>query len=500
MRISQKEIQKSYAVLKKSARQSLNAGNIAEALQTIRNCEVLAEQFNWIYADAEIEQMLKEIGENLVPTVTQDYTPKEEKVVLYDDFCVTYVLGVQYIEALLKAGKEVLFLTCKSYKDSENGKNFDNYIRTYKGLIVVQINEADVFVRAQKLYNTIVDFQPSKLFLHKSANSAIDPILYRLPKQITRYLINLQDQTYWLGVGAIDNSIEFRPFGAAISLERRGLKKEQLLMLPFYPIQDKNPFEGFPKEADGHLTIFSGGEVYKSMDSKRTYWKLIKWLLNTYPDVRFLFAAKGTPVGDAYIQDFVKTNHFEDRFMQIGFRKDIYEVLGHCDIYMGTSPTSGSLMSQLAAINGKPILQYYYPGTPDDETEQALCINDTFPISFQDEEAFKQEACRLITDTDYRKRQGERIRMSMIQPEQFNAALKQLMETNESPFPVMTCEVNHQLIEERWYGLEKKGYLNTFAYVCGLLQTKGMLTEVPSLYIKKQLERLINKSKYILNI
>lgn len=61
------------------------------------------------------------------------------------------------------------------------------------------------------------------------------PVMCRLPKPITRYLINLQDQTFWLGGNAIDYSIEFRPFGASVSMERRGLKREQLLMLPFYP-------------------------------------------------------------------------------------------------------------------------------------------------------------------------------------------------------------------------------------------------------------------------
>ena len=35
---------------------------------------------------------------------------------------------------------------------------------------------------------------------------------------------------------------------------------------------------------------------------------------------------------------------------------------------------------------------------------------------------------------------------------------------NISPFPIVMCEVDHQLIEERWYDLEKKGYLNTFTY------------------------------------
>ena len=243
------------------------------------------------------------------------------------------------------------------------------------------------------------------------------------------------------------------------------------------------------------MTVFSGGDLYKTLDTQGAYWRLVKRILDAHPDVRFLFATKNNPFGRKVIDDFVRNNHFEDRFFYIGFRKDIYEVLRHCDIYMGTSPTSGSLMSQLAASNAKPILQYYYPGTPDDETEQALCINESFPISFQNEDAFMQEADKLINDAKYRKAQGERIQKAMIQPEQFDKALIQLLETNKSPFPVEIREVNHRLIEERWYELEKHGFANNQAYVCSRIDRKDILRHIPSLYVKKQLETLKNLLK-----
>lgn len=491
MRISPKEIQKSYAVLKKSARQSLNAGNIAEALQTIRNCEMLAEQYNWIYADDELEQMMREIGERLIPQTVSDYEANPNRVVLFDDFCVTYILALQYLETLLKAGKEVLYVSTRPI-EKEPIENFYAYIRKLKGLQVIRIEEPDICKRIQKVHDAIVDFSPAHLLLQTYGISPVIPVLYRLPKQIKSYIINQADQRFWLGVRAISYCIEFRPFGVAVSLERRGLKREQLLMLPFYPIRDKNPFEGFPKEADGHITIFSGGDVYKTMDTKRAYWRLIKRLLDTYPDVRFLFATKVNPLGDAFLKHFIEDNHFENRFIPIGFRKDIFECLKHCDIYMGTCPTSGSLMNQLAAMNATPILQYYYPGTPDDETEQALCINENFPISFQDEEAFMQEADRLIKDVQYRMAQGERIQKSMIQPEQFDKALMQIIDKNESPFPVETKHVDYKQIDDRWYEQERLGFTNAMPYVYSLLGDKRCAIKVPTLFFKKQLLTIKN--------
>lgn len=478
--------------MKSIARQNLHDGHVEQAMAYIHHCVVLAQQFNWIYADPELEQLEKEIGERLIPQRETDYTPNPNRVVLFDDFCITFILAVQYIEALQKAGKEVLVLHTRTVERDAN-KQFFAYVEQLKGVRVEHIQEPDVSKRIQKLYDTIIDFKPSQILLQLNGDSLVVPVLYRLPEQIKSYLINQADQMFWLGAGAIDYCIEFRPFGVAVSTECRGLKREQLLMLPFYPIRDKNPFEGFPKEADGHITIFSGGDVYKTMDTKRAYWRLIKRLLDTYQDIRFLFATKVNPIGNAFLNSFIQDNHFENRFIPIGFRKDIYEVLKHCDIYMGTCPTSGSLMSQLAAINATPVLQYYYPGTPDDETEQALCINDTFPISFQDEEAFMQEADKLITDAKYRKAQGERIQKSMIQPEQFDMALMLIIDKNESPFPVETKEVDYKLIDDRWYELERCGLTNAMPYVSDILSKANILHRVPSLYVKKQVQTLKNK-------
>lgn len=280
-----------------------------------------------------------------------------------------------------------------------------------------------------------------------------------------------------------------------MSQERRGIKPEQQFVLPYYPVVDGNPFQGFPKECTekGKVLIFSGGDIYKVLDEKRMYWHLVKRLLDTFPEVVFLFATKGDNIGMQFLNQFIKDNHFEGRFIYTKFRPDIDQVLAHADIYMGTCPASGSLISQLASRNGTPILQYYYPGTPDDESEQSLCINDEFQISYQDEEGFMQEADRLIHDAAYRKERGKRLKKAMIQPEQFNEALDHLLNTHESPFPVKTMYVDYALLDERWFALEKAGFLDTMPYLCSLLGTKNLLKYAPILFFKKQVKRIMAK-------
>ena len=240
------------------------------------------------------------------------------------------------------------------------------------------------------IYNEIVSFAPQKVLFHMTASSLAFPAIYALPQSIDTYIINLADRTFWLGAKAIKYVLEFRQFGVSVSQQKRGIKSHQQLLLPFYPIVDNNPFQGFPKECTegGTVLIFSGGDIYKVLDEKRMYWYLVKRLLDTFPNVVFLFATKIDGIGIDFLNSFIKENHYEGRFVYTKFRPDINEVMGHVDIFMGTCPVCGSLMSQLAARNATPILQYYYPGTPDDETEQAICINEEFSISFNEEHEF----------------------------------------------------------------------------------------------------------------
>ena len=358
--ITPTEIRKAYKGLKAIARKHLKCGDMEKSFHYVNHCSVVAQQFNLIYADSELENIIGNIGKLIIPTIPTEYKTIEDRVVFIDDFCVTFVLGVQYIDALIAAGKKVLFLTCHPC-DRKGNKTFFEYISRLPNVEIKKIKNGDLQKKITSLYDEITNYHPSKLFLHIAANSSITPLLYRLPKQITKYIINLADQTFWTGTNAIDYSLEFRPFGATVSLERRQLKKEQLLMLPFYPVNDGNSFTGFPEDYEDKVVIFSGGDLYKTLYHDKKYWQLLKQLLDAHTNVVFLFATKANPYGQGVINRFIKDNHFEGRFIYLGFRSDIYETFRHCDIYMGTSPVSGSLMSQLAAINAKPILQYYYP-------------------------------------------------------------------------------------------------------------------------------------------
>lgn len=492
LRLSLNDIKNAYRGIKARAIRAYKDGDYERSMQYVRHCATIAQQFNWIYADNELEELLKEMSPKII-TLPTLYIPNENRVVLFDDFCVSFILALQYLEALVEAGKDVMYLTL-----SQHDERFANITSTikekYPAVKIVSVTQQSIIKTSVDIYNEIMSFSPQKILFHMTANSLAFPSIYALPQSIDTYIINLADQTFWLGAKAIKYVLEFRQFGVSVSQQRRGILPHQQLLVPFYPIVDNNPFQGFSKECteEGKVLIFSGGDIYKVLDEKRMYWHLVKRLLDTFPEVVFLFATKMDDMGIDFLKSFIHENHYEGRFIYTKFRPDINEVMAHADIFMGTCPVCGSLMSQLAARNATPILQYYYPGTPDDETEQAICINEQFAISFQDEELFMQEAEKLIKDTTYRKQQGERLQNAMISIPQFNKLVADTLSSNKTKMPLEPFEMDYKQLDDRWFALEKAGYISSLSYLYGLLGKKDCLRFAPKLFIKKYLNTLIN--------
>lgn len=485
MKLKLKEIIKSYKLIKKIAVREYSEGNLHKSLDYIDQATILAQQFNWIYADDELENLIAKISRQIFSDQSVVFTSKEKRVVFYDDFCISFVLALQYLNGLVKNNYTILYITGREISSTSKFANIIDTIKNYPDLTIKVIPQnADKIHRIKELYQSIVEFQPSKLLLHIPSKSISIPVIYGLPEGITKYIINLADQTFWLGAKGINYSLEFRQFGATVSYEKRGLTKNQLLYLPFYPIKDNNSFQGFPEITEGKVVIFSGGDFYKMFDPELTYWNLIKNILLQNSNAIFLFAVKvDNHKTQQFIDDFISENGFENRFIYIGFRSDINEVMKHCDIYMGTCPASGSLMSQLAAVNSKPILQFYFPDTPDDETEAAICHNHNMSISFTDVNAFLNEAKHLIEDIDYRIKKGKEIYSCMLTVNQFEENLSKCLITNNSQVNLKSGLIDYQSLTQRWYWLEYLGFLDTVKYIYSILGAKNCLRNVPLIWV-----------------
>lgn len=500
MSIKLSTIQKGYVAIKKNAFKEYAQNNIQKSLTYIDHAAVIAQQFNWIYADNELEDLLIKISNRIIDRVQTNYEPVKNRLVFFDDFCTSYVLALQYVKALVAIKKDVLYITTKD-PNTLGPSNLISLIESYPLVKIEYIDTTkDRIQSILDVYKLILSYQPEQVFLHIVAKSVSIPALYSLPTEIKKTIINLADQTFWLGSKAIDYSLEFRQFGATVSFEQRGLRKEQLIKMPFYPVADGNSFMGFPLETNNRVIIFSGGDFYKTIDPDKTYWNIVKSILNQNPEVIFLYATKKNNNGTIqYIDDFIEKNDFKGRFIYIGFRPDVNEVFKHCDIYLGTCPASGSLMSQLAAFNAKPILQYYFPGTPDNETEAAICHNSELHISFHDIANLLLEARKLINDKAYRLLKGIELQNSMLTEQQFNNNVSDFLNNKIEFAEVVEKSVDYNLLTNRWYWIEKEGFIDTLSFIYSVLGAKQSLLNVPYLWFIHNCKRYILKKLFSLN-
>lgn len=424
-----------YAQFKRKAMKAVAVQKYDSALKYLSAACLTAYTFYIGFKDDEIEELLKTISKKLYQKTAT--TSSINRVVLYDTFSQdSQGLTMQYLDAIIASGYDLMYITEFDLNDSRS-RLIKRTLQSYEKAEVVSIpSNIKGLKRVQMICDTIIGFRASKLFMHihPSAVYAVTAF-YALPKEIIKYQINLTDHTYWVGGGCMDYIFDWRQYGASLSAYYRGFKKEQIFILPYYPMMKETPFCGFPKEADGKVKIFAGASYYKIIDEKDSFFKINKAILDTTPEAVTLFAGGGDR---QLIERLIDQYGLKGRFILIGQRNDIFQCFKHSDIYLSTYPLFGGLMGQFAAHAGLPILALHKEG--GGRVEESVCQKTNETISFRELESLVKEASHLISDEAYRHQQGERMKNCVISIEEFNEGFSSSIKTNLSPFPVKLRE------------------------------------------------------------
>lgn len=452
--LKKEDIIRSYNYTKKLAFKAFKAGDFEKSLHYIQISTHVAYNFNWIYSDDDFEQLLTKISNALLKPKS-NYKCLSNHYVFYDSFSTdNRALTQQYIRALMALGCDFLYIA-ESSKKNEQGEDIFKELESYKKVEVFEIPQNIGSKEILTLvYDKIVSYKPTKLFMHIHpwSVSAIT-VFNALPKGIIKYKINLTDHAFWLGNRCLDYSVEFRPRGCTLSEERRNISKDQILFLPYYPIKGDHIFKGFPKECTKEkIIIFSGGSPYKVYGKNGEYFDLIRNILIENPNTIFLYAGDGDL---APMRKFIKRNYLKERFILIGNRRDINAVFEHCDIYLGTYPIQGGLMSQLAAINGKPIIAYA-SNDLDGIVEGIVCYNGIMHITYTDKNLFFNEVKHLIDDADYRKQKGSEIKACLPTKKQFEENFQKLLNSDKTEFNYKDVKINYDAVFQLYLEIENK--------------------------------------------
>lgn len=409
-----------YERIVKEAEYEFSRKNFSDGIKYIQCAAEYQYNLNFRFSDARLDDLIIQLSDRLVQSI-ETYKPKKDNVIIYDCFALdSRGLTQQYLDALCYSDKyNIMLLHETSFSDKS--ADIINYCATH-GVRTEELGNCSFFEKEEKLLRLIKDFRPEKVLYHLTPWSILPLSTFYAFKQIISYQINLTDHAFWLGPKLIDFSFEFRNFGAVLSIDKRKIKQEQILLQPYYPWTEDKPFQGFPELVNGKVICFAGGWLYKTEGDNGMFYEIAKRILEENPNTIFLYAGDGDR---SNVNKFIKDNHFENRYLLLGNRTDINEVIKHIDIYINTYPIIGGLMSQFAAINGKPILTY-----KTKQVEDVVCQKGYSNIVFDTADELIHEANRLINDIDYRAEQGDIMRSLVTTQDDFRISFSDLFESD----------------------------------------------------------------------
>ncbi len=423
---------------KQKAQRCFERGCFDGSLKFLKAACHTAYTFYLGYTDTQVEFMLQGMSEKISK---KKYVGGAACCVFYDTFSQdSQGLTMQYVDAIIAAGWELLYVTEFGLDDPRSLLLKQTLTDYSKAKVITIPSNKKGMAKVQFIYDAIVGYAPDKLFMHIHPR-AVEAVtaFYALPKEITRYQINLTDHAYWVGQGCMDYIFDFRDYGTSLSVSRRGFSESQVLLLPYYPMMKQTVFHGFPKEAEGKVKMFSGASYYKIIDENDTFFKLNKAILDANPNAVTLFAGGGDT---DLLNGLIEKYRLHGRFIPIGQRNDIFECYKHADIYLNSYPLFGGLMGQMAAHAALPILSFAKKGAG--VIEEVVCQKQKEQITFYDVDAFISEATRLINDADYRKQRGQAMKSCVISVEEFNCSFRECVLTKKSPYS-MTIDKNVKL-------------------------------------------------------
>ena len=463
-----------------------------------------AYQFNYFYTDSAAESLLKSICNSTINPV-EVKSPNNNKYVLLDSFCLdNRGLTQQYLRAMMHTKVEILYI-CTSQK-LDNGEDILQELNNYPKARTLLFDEGNIdsIEIANKIAEEIGHYSPAHLFLHVAPWDVAALMSCYAISGVVKYNINLTDHAYWMGASLIDYNIEFRPYGKTVSLEKRGLKSEQLLELPFYPVDPiGHPFQGLPPMPDNAVKILTGGAMYKMLGKHDIFFSMMEQLLSIAPYVYILVAGFGP---NKFFSEKISKIKGHDRILVIGSRDDIDSVFQECDIFLSTYPTSGGLMCQYAAKYGKPMLAYRDVDDVENAVEEMVNHFGGEFRSFVQMNDFVEYAKRLISDEQFRAVEGDSLAKNAMTSDKFFHSFAMMMSTRSTLWQWNLDHIDYDTFSNRYLELENS---NGFMASKCLLVEGGfimpfhlrryktqfllcMIDFVKSSAIKKRLKRMIS--------
>lgn len=477
--INKKQVMSDYDHMKRVAQKYMRHGKYEKALRSIFTACGFMYNLNQIYYDDELELTVKQIGSNIVGRIGNE-DRSENAVVFYDGFGNDRRgLAFIYLTALKNAGYRITYITYAHLKNSIN-----QIKELLKDEEIVYIETGDFLIQMEALDNILQKAAAQKAMLYMCPDDVVAAGVFSQYKGgMDRFLINLTDHAFWLGREAADYFIEFRSYGANISVQQRKLDKHKILYLPFYPNIVKSEFRGMPFDCENKKVIFSGGALYKTYGMGNLYYSMVENMLQMDSAVVFYYAGEGdTTELDKLIRKY------PDRVFYSKERADFYEVIRRSYFYFSTYPYFGGLMTQYAIHAGKlpiTLASENILGEQTVETAEGIWY-------FQDADSLYEEVRRLLQDADYLHKREEEIKNSLIRKKQFQKELEDIIERKKSEREIHWKDV--EINSLRKISLERMCKAEYCGFFCRV-RAPFLVKEFPVKFVKGFIANILRQKR-----
>ena len=440
------QVETEYKRLKKIIENAISNGNYEKALAGISVASYLMYEWNQKATDDYLETAISSVAIITRQSKLRMVYPQEDVVMFYDGFGLdTRGLAYIYLRALVNHREKLVYVVPKAAKNKQ--QEIDK-IFVGKNVRIIYYSTQKHYCKLLELQKIYMEVRPAKAFIYTTPCDSSGVALFMQMENVIRYQINLTDHAFWLGTHAFDYCLEYRNYGASISYYHRNIAKEKLIMIPIYPVIDLNKrFDGFPFETLGKKILFSGGSLYKTIDSDNTYFYMVDQILHRNEDLIFVYAGGGY---SGELNRLMKK--YPRRAYHIHERSDLYQAMVASTLYLNTYPLPGGLMTQYAAVAGKiPITLRY-----DVSGEGYLLDQENRGCIYDSKEDLIEDVTKLLKNSEYLRQREEKIKGSVIKQIEFDTQIDKILNSQASQFR----------IEYKAYNIDtfKRGFIERFDY------------------------------------
>lgn len=474
--------------LKNSMNKAIKNGKIEKAMASISfGCDMLY-QFNQKYTDDEFENGVIEIAGKFMSEYGQklaDYYSEKNVVLYYDSFGLDN-RGVSKINlnALAKNNYKIVYVVPEIAKDRMPETKV-----LLKGADVVwaYISTQQTYCKwTNELLDIIFNYHPKCMFYYSSPNDVSGAVAFAtMEGKVDRFLIDLTDHAFWLGIKSNDYFCGSRQVSASNLLYERGARKSQLIRLGGSVLVDNSVYDhsGLPFDEKKVKYIFSGGRLYKTLgDQENTYYRIIDYILKNHSDIYFLYAGEGDTSEMMKIVDA-----YPKRAFLIKERKDFYYLIENCILYINTYPMFGGMMMKYCAYAHKiPVTLRH-----GDDSNWLLYEQDKRKIEYDTYDELVKDVDRLLEDDQYRHEREQLLDGSVISEEQFIEDMRTSIENHTAKYQHSDYRVDTSKFRREFY--ERYDY-KSVRNINIKMMNKSLFSDFPWMIpigIKNKLERKI---------